>query len=302
MVLSSRIVIRVVDLHKSFAAVVALDGVSFEAGVGKAVCLLGPNGAGKTTMLRILAGFWTADSGQVEVDGVGPAAARERVGYLPENVAIYPEMRVDEYLGFRAALRRVPRRERAGRLDEAARLAGLDRTDRRRIVGQLSKGFRQRVGLADALLHRPSVLILDEATDGLDPNQRREILATIAELARERTVLVSTHVLPEAQALGGDVVVLDHGRVIARGPVGELVGSRLVVIARGEVAAAVRAVPGVDEVTVETLPDGDLRLEVRASADVRVAVAAAVVTAGALVELRPSSLSETFARLTEARA
>jgi len=270
--------------------------------VGKAVCLLGPNGAGKTTMLRILAGFWTADSGQVEVDGVGPAAARARVGYLPENVAIYPEMRVDEYLGFRAALRRVPRRERAGRLDEAARLAGLDRTDRRRIVGQLSKGFRQRVGLADALLHRPAVLILDEATDGLDPNQRREILATIAELARDRTVLVSTHVLPEAQALGGDVVVLDHGRVIARGPVGELVGSRLVVIARGEVAAAVRAVPGVDEVTVETLPDGDLRLEVRASADVRVAVAAAVVTAGALVELRPSSLSETFARLTEGRA
>jgi len=292
-------VIRVVEVRKRFAAVVALDGVSFEAAPGRAVCLLGPNGAGKTTLLRILAGFWAADAGSVEVDGLGPTAARARVGYLPENVALYGDMRVDEYLLFRAALRRIPRRERPARLDEAAKLCGLERADRRRIIGQLSKGFRQRVGLADALLHRPSVLILDEATDGLDPNQRRDLLATIAGLAKDHTVLVSTHVLPEAQALGGDVVLLDHGRVVARGPATELGGAHLVVLARGDVAAAVRAVPGVEAV-IATESDGEVRLEIRATHDVRTAVAAAVVSAGALIELRQASLAETFARLTEA--
>jgi ABC-2 type transport system ATP-binding protein len=297
-------VIRASALVKRYGPVTALDGVSFQASPGEVLGFLGPNGAGKTTAMRILTGFLPATDGRVEVCGVDvaqdPLAARARIGYLPESVPLYPEMRVDEYLRYRAALKGVPRRERRARIDEAAAQAGLAE-ERRRVIGQLSKGYRQRVGLADALVHRPEVLILDEPTDGLDPNQRRAMLALIRELGKARTVVLSTHILPEVEAVCGRVVILDRGRVVAEGAPAELVESRdLVVIARGEreaLAAAVRAVEGVT--AVESEGTDVITLRIAASTDVREAVAAAVLGVGALRELRAASLGlgEVFAQL-----
>jgi gliding motility-associated transport system ATP-binding protein len=285
--------------------VTALDAVSFEARPGEVLGFLGPNGAGKTTAMRICTGYLSPSGGRVEVCGVDvaadPLAARARLGYLPESVPLYPEMRVDEYLGYRAALKNVPRRERAARLDEALAACALV-PERRRVIGQLSKGYRQRVGLADALLHRPDVLILDEPTDGLDPNQRRDVLALIARLGRERTVILSTHILPEVESVCSRVVILDRGRVIAEGRPSELVDADrdLRIVARGErdaIAAALRAVDGVTDVA----GDGEV-YRVRTSKDVREALARAVVAVGELRALGPTALGleRVFAQLTGA--
>jgi ABC-2 type transport system ATP-binding protein len=303
-------VIRAHQLVKRYAAALALDRVSFEARPGEVLGFLGPNGAGKTTAMRIVTGYLPPSSGRVEVCGVDldadPLGARARIGYLPESVPLYPEMRVDEYLEYRAALKGVPSRERRARVETATAEAGVG-DERRRIIGQLSKGYRQRVGLADALVHRPDVLILDEPTDGLDPNQRRAMLRLIAELGRERTVVLSTHILPEVEAVCSRVVILDRGRVIAEGKPGELAAAgaqRLHVVARGpraELEAALRALDGVSQVTLEATERDELCIfHLASSRDVREAVAAAVTRLGSLRELRPAQLGldETFARLT----
>ena len=284
--------------------VTALDAVSFEARPGEVLGFLGPNGAGKTTAMRICTGFLQPTAGRVTVCDIDvaddPLAARAKVGYLPESVPLYPEMRVEEYLGYRAALKGVPRRDRRARLDEALAAVALE-PERRRIIGQLSKGYRQRVGLADALLHRPEVLILDEPTDGLDPNQRRDTLALIAKLGAERTVILSTHILPEVESVCGRVVILDRGRIIAEGRPAELVDAErdLRLVARGEpdaIVAAVRAVDGVVEIVVQ---DGD-SYRVKTTRDVREALARAVLAVGELRELRPAALGleRLFAELT----
>jgi ABC-2 type transport system ATP-binding protein len=284
--------------------VTALDAVSFEARPGEVLGFLGPNGAGKTTAMRICTGFLQPSGGSVSVCGIDvaddPLAARAKLGYLPESVPLYPEMRVEEYLVYRAALKGVPRRDRAARLDEALAAVALA-PERRRIIGQLSKGYRQRVGLADALLHRPEVLILDEPTDGLDPNQRRDTLALIARLGQERTVVLSTHILPEVESVCGRVVILDRGRVIAEGRPAELVDAErdLRLVARGDreaIVAAVRAVDGVVEIVVQ---DGDV-YRVKTARDVREALARAVVAVAELRELRPTALGleRLFSELT----
>ena len=284
--------------------VTALDAVSFEARPGEVLGFLGPNGAGKTTAMRICTGFLQPTAGRVTVCDIDvaddPLAARAKVGYLPESVPLYPEMRVEEYLGYRAALKGVPRRDRRARLDEALAAVALE-PERRRVIGQLSKGYRQRVGLADALLHRPEVLILDEPTDGLDPNQRRDTLALIAKLGAERTVILSTHILPEVESVCGRVVILDRGRIIAEGRPAELVDAErdLRLVARGEpdaIVAAVRAVDGVVEIVVQ---DGD-SYRVKTTRDVREALARAVLAVGELRELRPAALGleRLFAELT----
>jgi ABC-2 type transport system ATP-binding protein len=302
-------VIRAVDLSMRFGAVTALDGVAFEARPGEVLGFLGPNGAGKTTTMRILTGFLPPTRGRVEVCGRSLAddskAARARIGYLPESVPLYPEMRVVEYLRHRAALKGVARAERRARIDEAARATGIA-TELRRPIAQLSKGYRQRVGLADALLHQPEVLILDEPTDGLDPNQRRDVLALIAELGKTRTVILSTHILPEVQAVCGRVVILDRGKVIAEGRPDELerAHGRVRVVARGERAtleAAMRAVEGVTDVTLEREHDDERSFLVAAGTDVREALAQAVLGSGKLRELAPAAqgLDALFARLTK---
>jgi ABC-2 type transport system ATP-binding protein len=300
--------IRASGLWKSFAGVNALEDVSFEARPGEVLGFLGPNGAGKTTTMRILTGFLQATKGRVEVCGMDlaadPEGARARIGYLPESVPMYPEMRAGEYLRYRAALKGVPARERRARADEACAEVGIADAQRR-IIGQLSKGYRQRVGLADALQHRPEVLILDEPTDGLDPNQRRDVLALVARLGKERTVVLSTHILPEVEQVCARVVILDRGRVIAEGTPASLKRGELQLqaVVRGErekLEAAARAVDGVSAVRAAPGPDGEHLLYIDCARDVREALAAALVAAGGLRELRPASvgLDEVFARLT----
>ncbi len=198
----------------------ALDDVSFEVERAEIVGLLGPNGAGKTTLMRILSCFLTPTKGTALLAGLSISedtrAVRRALGYLPEAVPLPPEMRVNEYLGFRAALKGVARDKRRAAVDDAIGIAGLGER-RTQIIGTLSRGYRQRVGLADALLARPPILILDEPTVGLDPNQIRETHALIRELGRDRAVLLSTHILPDVEALASRVVILDRGRVKAAG-------------------------------------------------------------------------------------
>ena len=216
------------SLAKRFGDVVALQDVSFEVARGEIVGFLGPNGAGKTTTLRILSTYLTPDAGTATVGGHDsarePMAVRRKLGYLPEHPPLYLDHTVREYLRFCAALRGVPRRRRAGAVDAAVARCGLTEV-RDRLLGNLSKGFRQRVGLAQALVHGPEVLILDEPTVGLDPQQIREIRELIRALAGEHTVLLSTHILPEVAAVCGRVVIVHRGRVVADAPVTELTGA-----------------------------------------------------------------------------
>ncbi len=206
------------DLCKNFGPLRAVDRVSFEIPRGGIVGLIGPNGAGKSTILRILTTFLQSSSGQVVVAGFdlaqNPAGARQQLGYLPENPPGSTEARVDEYLTYRAQLKGIGRRDRSQEIDRCLEACELT-TVRRRLIGRLSQGFRRRVGLADAMLARPSVLILDEPTIGLDPLQVRHTRELFAELARESTILLSTHLLTEAEELCQRVLMLMHGRLVA---------------------------------------------------------------------------------------
>ena len=218
-------------LSKRYGELVAVDDVSFSVAPGEVVGFLGPNGAGKTTTMRILTGFLPATDGTAAIAGHDifrePLAARRAVGYLPETPPLYPEMSVEGYLDYVARIKDVPRRARAGAVARAVERCGLGDV-RRRVIGALSKGFRQRVGLAQAIVHDPPVLILDEPTVGLDPIQIREIRALIAELAAERpgekarTVVLSTHILPEVEAICRRVMIIHRGRKVLDQPLAEL--------------------------------------------------------------------------------
>jgi ABC-2 type transport system ATP-binding protein len=223
-------VIRVEGLTKQYGRGdrPALDDVSFEIGRDEVVGLLGPNGAGKSTLLRILTCFLAPTRGRATLAGCAiaddPRGVRRAVGYLPEAVPLPPEMRVVEYLDFRAALKGLPRAGRRAAVADAIAAAGVD--DRRvQIIGTLSRGYRQRVGLADALLGGPPILILDEPTVGLDPNQTRDTRALIRSLARDRTILLSTHLLPEIEAIASRVLILQAGKLVAARALGELKGA-----------------------------------------------------------------------------
>ena len=211
----------VVDrLTKYYGEYPAVRGISFQVPKGRVVGFLGPNGAGKSTTMRILAGFLTATSGRASIDGKDvfwdPIEARRRIGYMPENCPLYPEMRVDEYLRFRAGLKGLGWRARRERIDYVLSRCWL--TDvRRQLVGTLSKGYRQRVGLADALLADPPVLILDEPTAGLDPTQIRETRKLIRELGTEHTMLLSTHILSEVEMTCDSVIIIYQGQVAEEG-------------------------------------------------------------------------------------
>jgi ABC-2 type transport system ATP-binding protein len=210
--------LHVRELTKWWGDVLALDRVSFEVGKGEVVGFLGPNGAGKTTTMRILTGFIPPSGGSAEVDGhdvfLESLEVRSRIGYLPENTPIYPDMRVEEYLTFRAQLKGVSRRERRAAVERVMERC-MVRDVARKLVAQLSKGYRQRVGLADALVGNPPLLILDEPTAGMDPNQVRQVRKLIKDLGEEHTILLSTHILPEVEAICSRVVIIHQGRVVA---------------------------------------------------------------------------------------
>ena len=217
--------IVVENLVKYYGEYQAVRGVSFQVPKGQVVGFLGPNGAGKSTTMRILAGYLTATSGQARIDGKDvfwdPIEARRRIGYMPENCPLYPEMRVDEYLKFRAGLKGLGWSTRRKRIDYVLQRCWL-KDVRRQLVGTLSKGYRQRVGLADALLADPPVLILDEPTAGLDPTQIRETRKLIRELGQEHTMLLSTHILSEVEMACDSAIIIYQGAVVANGTLADL--------------------------------------------------------------------------------
>jgi ABC-2 type transport system ATP-binding protein len=209
--------IEVRNLTKRYGDLVAVDHVSFTAQKGEIVGFLGPNGAGKTTTMRIITGFLPATSGTVTVEGFDifeqSHEVRKRIGYLPENPPLYSDMTVSAYLEFVGRIKGIPRAALSDAVDRALQRCGLTEVTRR-VLGHLSKGFRQRVGLAQALIHEPGVLVLDEPTIGLDPRQIREIRSLVKELAGERTVILSTHILQEVMQICQKVVIINEGRVV----------------------------------------------------------------------------------------
>lgn len=217
--------ISVQGLTKSYGSTDAVRDLSFSVGRGEIVGFLGPNGAGKSTTMKILCGYLPADAGEVEIAGFNVFSqslqARARIGYLPENVPLYPEMRVGEYLSYRAALKGVSGRRVPEKVQDALDLCGLGHV-RRQIIGTLSKGYRQRVGLADALVNEPDILILDEPTIGLDPNQIREVRELIKGLAVRHTILLSSHILSEVEMTCSRVLIINKGGIVAAGTPAEL--------------------------------------------------------------------------------
>jgi ABC-2 type transport system ATP-binding protein len=300
--------IKVIGLTKDYGARRAIHNLNFNAQQGEIVGFLGPNGAGKTTTMRILTGYMPPTDGEAIVAGYDVVEesleVRKRVGYLPETVPLYHDMVVFDYLKFMGDLRHIPNVD--DRVGEALEMVGL--TDRASgYVGNLSKGMKQRVGLAQALLHRPEVLILDEPTIGLDPGQVVEVRELIREIGRERTVLLSTHLLYEAQNLCDRVLIINKGKIVAEDTTenlqARLIGAeRVIVRVRGEadeLADTIKQVKGVRK--VETKDDGAVEFEFAAGKDLRPEVAKQVIKDGYdLLELRPLGLSleEIFLELT----
>jgi ABC-2 type transport system ATP-binding protein len=320
-------VIRVSGLTKRYGAHVAVDDVSFEVARGEVVGFLGPNGAGKSTTLRIVAGFLGPSAGTVTVGGhdvvTDSFEARRSIGYMPESVPLHPEMRVVEYLRFRAELKRVPRAARSAYVEDAmSKTACLDVAHKR--IGHLSKGYRQRVGLADAIVARPPIVVLDEPTAGLDPNQIRDVRQLVRDLGKEHSVILSTHILGEVEACATRVLLMHRGKLVAEGPTAEIRalrgGTTADISVRGDGAGAERvlaAVVGVVGVTVAVTiappaPDvARLRVTFGAGASIEARAmalercVAALVTAGFGVQgAHPSggSLEEVFAALTQEAA
>ncbi|MGA2605740.1 MAG: ATP-binding cassette domain-containing protein [Verrucomicrobiia bacterium] len=306
--------IKVEDLTKRYAGVTALNGVSFEVQRGEIVGFLGPNGAGKSTAMRILTGFIPATSGRVQVAGLdvfeNSLEVRERVGYMPENNPLYTDMRVTEYLKFRAKLKRLPRTERKERIPEVMESTGI-KDVAHRIIGHLSKGYRQRVGLADALLAEPDLLILDEPTIGLDPVQIRQVRQLIKDLGKRHTILLSTHILPEVEMTCNRVIIIHHGRILASDTPDSLTktlnaGGLIQVEVRGpvpEVQAGLRAVENVESVEAKQLEDGfvQVMLAPKPGTDPREKVYQAVASHGwTLRELTRSrtTLEDIFVQIT----
>jgi ABC-2 type transport system ATP-binding protein len=304
--------IRVKGLCRHFSTRVALDEITFQVEPGEAVGLLGPNGAGKTTLMRILTGFMPQSAGTVQVGGMTFPEQRRQIhsmmGYLPEGVPCYSELRVAEHLLFFARLRRLTGARRRQEVNRVIEACGLQEA-RRTIVGHLSKGYRQRLGLAAVLLGDPSLLILDEPTVGLDPNQAREIRQLISTLTGSHTILLSTHLLAEVEALCSKVVILNRGQLVAQGPLQTLrraVGTgELRLSVRGPVEAVTAAlglISGVTEVEIlEPRPVLRLRLRGELSPDTREQVATALHEGGwALQELhfQEATLDEIFNQLT----
>jgi ABC-2 type transport system ATP-binding protein len=213
--------IKVSNLSKSFSAVKALDGISFSVAKGEVLGFLGPNAAGKTTTMRILTTYLAADDGEVEIAGYNikkePIEVKRRLGYLPENAPLYCEMEVGDFLSFVAEVRGVSK----SKIKEATDACGISNVYRRPI-GELSRGFRQRVGLASVLLHDPEILILDEPTAGLDPIQIIEIRSLIKEIGKKKTIILSTHILPEAQSTCNRVIIINKGKIVGCGTPEEL--------------------------------------------------------------------------------
>jgi len=313
--------IEIEKLTKRYGTTEALKSLSFQVPKGQVVGFLGPNGAGKSTTMRILAGYALPTSGTAKVGGidvtVDPVAARRRIGYLPENNPLYEEMMVLDFLGFIAEARQIPAAQRKERIRSAIERCGLQPAFNKDI-GQLSKGFRQRVGLAQAILHEPDLLILDEPTSGLDPNQIVEIRSLIKQLGQEKTVILSTHILSEVQSTCSRVLIINDGALVADdspehlvsdgagGSVSVIVTSRTGTPLDPQLTAAIlRQVPGVSQVEPSEAEGSDslgFRLRYSNEDPRRALFEAAVKNDLVLLEVKrtQASLEDTFRKLTTA--
>jgi ABC-2 type transport system ATP-binding protein len=306
--------IEVTNLTKRYGRQTAVDGVSFRVERGEIMGFLGPNGAGKTTTMRILTCYLPPTDGTARVAGYdvfqAPIEVKRRVGYIPETPPLYPDMTVQEFLDFCSKIKGVASGDRKAKIDDAIEKCRVGDV-RDKLIAKLSKGYRQRVGLAQAILNNPDVLILDEPTAGLDPKQIIETRELIKSLGGEHTIILSTHILPEVSMTCGRVVIINKGRVVAEDTPGNLMrrlqgAGALRLEVRGEevlVVQALQAVPGVLHVKPHGARDGLLTLDVEAEAgrDVRADLAAAIVTRGfGLLGLQQvgMSLEDIFLHLT----
>jgi len=316
-------VISVSNLTKEYGLTRAVDQISFEVPKGQVVGFLGPNGAGKSTTLRMLTCYLPPTSGGATINGFDifheSEQVRENLGYLPENVPLYLEMRVEEYLDFRGRLRKMPRQLRRKRMDYVLNRCWLTNVSRR-VIGHLSKGYRQRVGLADALLHNPAVIILDEPTVGLDPTQIRETRKLIKDLGGEHTIMLSTHILPEVEAVCDRAIVISRGKIVAQGTPDELRSSRrmqarVLVECKGpsaEVENTLARVSGVSKVEILNGINGSTDKSYTVAAvrpsdgrDVREEVARTVIQHGwplREIRLEHATLEEFFVQVTANQA
>jgi len=306
--------IEVQGLTKYYGPKPAITDITFSVAEGEIVGLLGPNGAGKTTTMRIITGFLPASSGTARVAGYDVATksldVRRHIGYLPETIPLYTDLTVSEYLDFMARIRGVGGRKRRDRIDETIELCRLEEVADARI-GKLSKGYRQRVGLAQALIHQPKVLILDEPTIGLDPKQIIETRELIKSLRGERTIILSSHILPEVSATCNRVVIIDRGKVIAEDSPDNLTkrihgSERIQILVRGDGAAVAEKLKTIPQViAVERAGEIDGRctliVECELGSDRREDIVATIIGNGwSLLEMRPlgMTLEEIFLRLT----
>jgi len=298
--------IQVENLTKRFGKRKAVDGLSFEVREGEILGLLGPNGAGKTTTMRVLTGYLSPTEGTVRINGIDvtkeSGKARSLLGYLPEDVPLYRDMTADEFLLFVAKLKGIPKPLRAKAMDEVTELCKIHEVCKR-LIGKLSKGFRQRVGLAQALLGSPKVIILDEPTNGLDPKQINEIRELIKSLKGKQTVLLSTHILPEVSAVSDRVLIINEGKLVAQGTPEELgdrlrTGQEILITVKGDVKIvkpAIHRIPGV--VSVEKVETRGPEVEVYKvfcdkGQDMRGFVARMLVDSGfELLELKSAAMS-----------
>jgi ABC-2 type transport system ATP-binding protein len=312
-------VIQVEHLTKKYGDRVVVRDVGFNVQKGEIIGFLGPNGAGKTTTLRMLTGYLAPDEGAIRIDGVdavaNPLEARKRIGYMPEMVPLYKELRVEEYLRYRARLKGVGRKQLKTRVDTSMEMAKIT-TVRSRIIGQLSRGYRSRVGLADAIVADPPLLILDEPTAGLDPNQIRQVRNLVREMAGKTTILLSTHILPEVESTCGRVLIIHLGKIVGEGVPGDLrtkgqSGQMLLIEGRGEqekFTSVLEKVPGVRRIVDVTRLQSDsplpllrIRVETDPLPDISEEVFSRIATSGLkLRELHreQTSLEDVFATLT----
>ena len=304
--------IEVQHITKRFGPITAIEDISFSVGKGEIVAFLGPNGAGKTTTMRILTGYMPATEGTARIEGYdchqSPLEVKKRIGYLPENPPLYLELTVREYLTFVGRIKGIDSRYLYQRLDHIIGQTGL--TDvHQRVIGNLSRGYQQRVGLAQALLHNAPVLILDEPTIGLDPNQIIEIRGLIKGLAGSHTVILSTHILPEATALCQRVIIIHQGRIVAVDTPNQLAArlrqsEKLSVTIKtppNDIEDRLRTIPGILNVSAGSSPDTYV-VEFNVGCDIREDLARFVVNQGmGLLELKPISMSleDVFIRLTQ---
>ncbi|MFH0840617.1 MAG: ATP-binding cassette domain-containing protein [bacterium] len=307
--------IEIKGVSKKFNTNLALDNISFNVKQGEVLGFLGPNGAGKTTTMKIITGFWQASEGTVIVEGTNVAedslAVRKKIGYLPETVPLYDEMKVFEYLKFVAGVRDIPKEKIIPRIKEVIESCGLQQVIGKSIE-ELSKGFRQRVGLAQAIMHDPDILILDEPTTGLDPNQIVEIRDLIKKVGKEKTVIFSTHILAEAQATCDRVVIINKGKIVGEGRPDELANAMnrnnyclKVKGPQDSVLLILRALPGILSVeVVEPEVDGlyEYKIQPKPGVDIREQIASRMQDNNWLIfefSKQSASLEEVFRELTK---